>query len=130
MTLLAIPWKRRFFSRLRFGAVGVNIIAAIAFLYHIEYVRTGLSNHNQIIESIIFLAIVGTFILAFLLIKPSSIRNPLVCSKCGYDLRGMDHDKCPECGWGRDKPINSPAKSIKKRHQTRAKLAAKLSADE
>ncbi len=24
------------------------------------------------------------------------------CIKCGYDLRGMDHNKCPECGWGRE----------------------------
>ena len=24
------------------------------------------------------------------------------CIKCGYDLRGIDHNKCPECGWGRE----------------------------
>ena len=22
-----------------------------------------------------------------------------VCPACGYDLRGADHDACPECGW-------------------------------
>jgi hypothetical protein len=21
------------------------------------------------------------------------------CPTCGYDLRGADHDACPECGW-------------------------------
>lgn len=25
-------------------------------------------------------------------------RPPGLCSKCGYDLRGTDHDVCPECG--------------------------------
>ena len=21
------------------------------------------------------------------------------CPACGYDLRGADHEACPECGW-------------------------------
>ncbi len=25
-----------------------------------------------------------------------------LCIKCGYDLRGTEHAKCPECGWGRE----------------------------
>ncbi|MCL4197374.1 MAG: hypothetical protein KJZ69_07750 [Phycisphaerales bacterium] len=25
-------------------------------------------------------------------------RAPGLCTKCGYDLRGMDHAVCPECG--------------------------------
>ncbi len=24
------------------------------------------------------------------------------CPACGYDLRGADHDACPECGWRAD----------------------------
>lgn len=24
------------------------------------------------------------------------------CIKCGYDLRGTEHDVCPECGWERE----------------------------
>ena len=37
-----------------------------------------------------------------------------LCIKCGYNLRGGSEQGCPECGWGRDIPINSPAKSIEK----------------
>lgn len=39
------------------------------------------------------------------------------CIKCGYDLRGATSGNsvgCPECGYGRDEPIISPAKSIEK----------------
>ena len=25
-------------------------------------------------------------------------RQPSLCVKCGYDLRGADHEVCPECG--------------------------------
>ncbi len=25
-------------------------------------------------------------------------RQPGLCIKCGYDLRGADHEVCPECG--------------------------------
>ena len=24
------------------------------------------------------------------------------CCKCGYDLRGSAHGRCPECGWQRE----------------------------
>ena len=27
------------------------------------------------------------------------------CPRCGYDLRGADHDACPECGWSGGKVI-------------------------
>jgi len=28
-------------------------------------------------------------------------RQPGLCLKCGYDLRGADHKVCPECGAAR-----------------------------
>ncbi|MFZ2872941.1 MAG: hypothetical protein WAZ94_00490 [Phycisphaerales bacterium] len=35
-------------------------------------------------------------------------RSPGLCASCGYDLRGADHDLCPECGAPPPQP--SPAK--------------------
>ncbi|MEM0913372.1 MAG: hypothetical protein AAGB29_08465 [Planctomycetota bacterium] len=28
----------------------------------------------------------------------------LTCPQCGYDLRGGNKNKCPECGWGAESP--------------------------
>ena len=46
-------------------------------------------------------------LLWLLTLGPFTVRRMIrrkrgLCIKCGYDLRGTDHDKCPECGWGRE----------------------------
>ncbi len=102
MTGLALPWKSRFFSTLRGGVVGVNAIAAMAFVYNLMPVRTGLSPANRIVEASIFSCILGATIAPFLLARPSSKRGTLECPACGYDLRGSKDAGCPECGWRRD----------------------------
>lgn len=57
--------------------------------------------------------LVSTFLLQKDMAKPSLVcflKRPLqpadgvatsrgVCPQCSYDLRGADHDSCPECGW-------------------------------
>ena len=46
-------------------------------------------------------------ILWLLILGPFALRRYIrhkhgCCIKCGYDLRGADHEACPECGLGRE----------------------------
>ena len=102
MTGLVLPWTSRFFSKLRGGVVGVNAIAAIAYLYNLTSVRTGLSPLNSIVEMSIIYCILGATVAPFLLSRSSSRRDTLECPACGYDLRGGKDAGCPECGWRRE----------------------------
>ena len=102
LTGLAVPWNSRFFSTVRRGVVGINAIAAIAYLYNITSVRVGLSPVNQLVEASIFFCILGATLAPFLLARASSKRGTLECPACGYDLRGDFSAGCPECGWRRE----------------------------
>ena len=102
MTALVLPWRGRMFSRTRIGVFGINVLAGIAYLYHLANVRTGLLPIEMAIESVVFFAILGVTITTFAMGTPMEKRRPFVCQKCGYDLRGTPSARCPECGWRRE----------------------------
>ena len=44
--------------------------------------------------------------------QPYVVTERAICAACGYDLRGIDSDRCPECGKTIDRtsePPNSPS---------------------
>jgi len=46
-------------------------------------------------------------LLRMLIAAPIPIHDPAVCSRCGYDLRGLPEPRCPECGTPFE-PIHDP----------------------
>lgn len=59
-----------------------------------------------IVDTLFYTAI--WLFLMYLLAGPGIIKRTIrhsrgYCIRCGYDLHGMDHDKCPECGVGTQK---------------------------
>jgi|GEM_PF-2868752 len=45
-------------------------------------------------------------VVATMLSPPHRRRPHWACAQCGYDLRGLDGARCPECGWERPRPAD------------------------
>ncbi len=43
-----------------------------------------------------------------------------LCIKCGYDLRGAEHDVCPECGWRQEESLDERTRHHGPRFRARA----------
>ncbi|MCH7547517.1 MAG: hypothetical protein IID30_14040 [Planctomycetes bacterium] len=56
---------------------------------------TGFALNTIFYASLLWLIIPGPFVLRRFIRKRRGL-----CLKCGYDLRGVDHQACPECGEG------------------------------
>ena len=54
---------------------------------------TGFALNTIFYASLLWLIIPGPFVLRRFIRKRRGL-----CLKCGYDLRGVDHQACPECG--------------------------------
>ncbi len=72
---------------------GPSIVVDI--MWHI-YKSRGFSMTATI--SILFAAMLNWLMLIVCLSKPPTRKYALNCSNCGYQLRGLTSNKCPECG--------------------------------
>jgi len=66
-------------------------------LLPLKPILTGFSINTIFYSAILWLLTLGPFTARRMIRRKRGL-----CRKCGYDLRGMNHDKCPECGWGRE----------------------------
>lgn len=70
--------------------------ACFAFgFYIVFYVATRFFQGNPII---VLLGILAISLSLFLIVPAVRVTRPGVCAKCGYDIRGLLAEKCPECG--------------------------------
>ncbi len=55
-----------------------------------------------VVDILFYTLIWFTLIFVYEITNRALRRNKGCCIKCGYDLRGIDNEGCPECGWGRE----------------------------
>ena len=87
-------WNDRVNQMFQAGMTGPQIAitfcgAAVGMIFALKFDLTIL----------VLLGIVTGWLAGRLLFPPKVIYPPGKCQHCGYDLRGSESGKCPECGW-------------------------------
>ncbi|MCH8825222.1 MAG: hypothetical protein IH984_17135 [Planctomycetes bacterium] len=95
-------WARKIL-RLRPAEGGIQLPERWVMEHDRQWLRVTTLPYRPIWPGFAINTIFYATILWLLTLGPFTARRMIrrkrgLCIKCGYDLRGMDHDKCPECG--------------------------------